>query len=248
MKCNTIKDLLSDWRVCEEREGQVIINTDCLYPSFEQAKVGITERRGLFEVSDIGGAVASVLSHGKEGKALDSALSEATRRHCLTRRGDCIVVSVESLDWLPAAILSVANASALAARTALIDEEQTAKEVLFDEIDRSLVSLSQEMVSIRKEFIVRRDYFAEGRSGKRWKFDFAVKANKQILIKTVSPHGNSVNANFVAFSDMEANADSINLCVYSKEPNAEDVRLLNQVASVVPLRGLAGRVSSVVSH
>jgi hypothetical protein len=219
-----------------------------LFPSFEQVRIKISERRGLYEISDMSGAVSSVLSHGKEGKALETALKSSAKKYRVELRGGELWNGGIEAQWLPAAIFALSNASAEAAQRALHDEEVTASEVLIMEMDRSLVAAHEDIVALQKDFVVKRNFHSKGKSGKSWRFDFAVLAKQPILIKSVSPHGNSVNANFVAFSDIPEESENKKFCVYSREPSMDDMRLLNQVANVVPVGALRARVANAALH
>jgi hypothetical protein len=114
-------------------------------------------------------------------------------------------------------------------------------------IDQELIGISKEVLAVQRDFIVRKDFTARRLSGKSWRFDFAVMSKKRILIKTVSPHGNSVNANFVAFSDVRDDVGNINYCVYARRPHDSDVNLLNQVANVIPVSSLHERIRRAVN-
>jgi hypothetical protein len=104
-------------------DDKVIVTTDCLYPSFEQVKVSVGTRDNIFVVSDCGGVVATVLAHGKQGTAIPQALAKIAKRHRLQTHNNYLEAEVPSIDWISAAVLSVANASAIAAFEAIQGEE-----------------------------------------------------------------------------------------------------------------------------
>jgi hypothetical protein len=132
---------------------------------------------------------------------------------------------------LASAILSVANASAIAANAAVLRVQSVAEEALVDKIER-LLSESFGPKSFKRDVEVR------GRSGGKRHFDFTMRGQEHdVLINGVSPHPASVSAKYVAFADAEVDT-SHKLAVYDRQLETDDTALLQQVAYVVPLGSL----------
>jgi hypothetical protein len=67
-----------------------------------------------------------------------------------------------------------------------------------------------------------------------------------LLINGVSPHRNSIAAKYVTFADTEADKGH-KFAVHDRELHNDDVVLLQQVASVVPLRSLLAGAKRALS-
>lgn len=102
-----------------------------------------------------------------------------------------------SVDWLWAAIASVANASSGAARTSAGRIRQTAEETLIRKTKAILDSAYWNPIT-------KRDAQIPGGSGKIHTFDLMIEHDSQTaLMDAVVPHPNSIAAKYLAFSDTE---------------------------------------------
>ncbi|MGY6498075.1 MAG: hypothetical protein ACXIUP_07590 [Microcella sp.] len=184
-----------------------------------------------FKVHDGSGAYMTALSHGREdGIIVKSIQAECTRFH-LAMVGESMVATVRSRDWLRSAILAVANASCLAAHSAVSKIVAVSEAALHDHIRNTLVATVG-----RNGF--KTDVEITGRSGGRRRFDFAVTGrDEDVFINGVSPHHASISSKYVAFADTDADPDH-KLAVFDRPLGTDDVALLQQVARIVPVEAL----------
>ena len=147
MICDDIRIALSEGEVCEETDDRgARIFTHCLYPSFEPVAVYVARKGDGYVVTDGGGASASAYLHGRE--ELGKVLLRECARFGVDCKEDTVVADVVSADWLRAAILAVANASAAAATSALERVAVAAERVLADKIYEGLYdALSDDVVA-----------------------------------------------------------------------------------------------------
>lgn len=124
MNCADLDSLLTRTPSCVGVEGGVRLTTHCLYPSSDQVHVFIGERRGGYRVTDGGGAWRSAK---RIGQASEKMFDHACRRYSVEAKGGVIAVEPPSSDWLYAAAIAVANASAMAARSAIDVSERAEK-------------------------------------------------------------------------------------------------------------------------
>ena len=150
--------------------------------------------------------------------------------------GKSIIAKAQSIDWLPNAIISVANASSLAAHEAVAKITAAAEEALVDRIDHSLSdSFGPKSYDRNVEVL--------GASGGMRHFDFVVgrRGPAPLFINGVLPHKISIASKYVSFADTEADKRH-KFAVHDKELHNDDTLLLQQVASVVPLLSLQAGV------
>lgn len=228
MLCDEIRTALADGEVCEETNRGARIVTHCLYPSFSPVEVYVARFGEGYVVTDAGGAAAAAWLHGRDD--LGKVLVRESARYGVTCNGDAIEGHAVSRDWLRAVILAVANASAAAAMSALERVAVAAERVLAEKIYEGLSRVVPRSV-IAKEFEHR------GSSGKRWRYDFGVHTEGHLLlVNAVAPHHVSVSAKYVAFADVAANDDHTSkLAVFGRKLEMEDVALITQVATLVPV-------------
>lgn len=236
MNCEQIRALLAEGDTCVETDRGVRILTHCLHPSFEQVAVYVTRQGDGFIVHDGGEAVRVVLRHGRDEHALQSALKRASVRFGLTIEEGVIVARVPQSEWFRSAILSVANASALASSLAV--EAVAAKQ------ERQLhEQIRGELLKAVPERRIAYGYQYRGVSGREWQMDFAVLSDRgPLLIKAISPHPNSISASYTAFGDIGANDNVPRFAVHSLPLSAENAALIRQVAWVTPLTAVQAGV------
>jgi len=236
MQCENMHAAVESLFSCEETEFGTRIDTHCLYPSFSQVSVFIAKIGDGFQVHDGGEALREAWLHGRDEPLINSCLKREALRHHLVLKDGSFVASAANIDWLPAAILAVANAAAAAASDAVARLSAAAEESL---VERILECLSR---AFKKDKIVR-EYTLRGKSGKEHSFDFALfdHGDMQIIIDAVSPHHNSISSKYVAFADTGSPLgapDFHKFAVYDRPLSRDDVSLMQQVAEIVPFASL----------
>jgi len=223
---------MADFAGCEETPEGARIATHCLYPSFEHVRVFVARLGDGYTVHDGAGAYNTSWLHGRDEDIIGKAINEAADRFHIYVAGKAIAARVNSIDWLTSGILSVANASSLAAHDAVDRIVAVQEEALIDRIDKTLSDI------IPRKY-VSRNVNIKGISGGPRHFDFVLarESPQPTYINSVSPRRNSVNAKFVAFSDTAADR-RFKLAVHDRELDTGDTVLLQQVADVVPLSSL----------
>jgi hypothetical protein len=171
-----------------------------------------------------------------------NSLREACNKFHLALSNKAIIARIDSVDWLTSAILSVANASSLAAHDAVAKIVAAAEEALVDRIEHDLAQ-SFGPKSYEKNVDIR------GVSGGMRHFDFVLgrRSPAPLLINGVSPHRNSIAAKYVTFADTEVDKRR-KFAVHDRELHNDDVVLLQQVASVVPLKSLLAGAQRELGH
>jgi hypothetical protein len=235
MACEDVRAALSAFDACTETEEGARVATHCLYPSFDPVNVFVARFGDGFRVHDGGGAVQSAWLHGRDDSLIRRTLAKQAARYQVKVINDALVADAPSAEWLTAAILAVANASAAAAHTALDRVVSATEHILRDTIlDVLKRTISESDIAI--------EYEIAGQSGKRHRFDFAVREPRDnlLLINAVAPHHISVSARYVAFADViHREGESTNrFAVHEKPLESGDVLLLQQVAEIVPVKSL----------
>lgn len=230
---------------CEVTDLGARIPTHCLYPSFEPVHVFVLPVGSGFRVHDGGGAVGSALEHGRESGAIRRALGAQAKINFLDVRDDeVLAVDVSSADWLPSAILTVANASAAVAQSVVGTQAQINEDFLRSSIEEMLNDVVPQKY-LRKKFEVI------GHSGRRYDFDFAVGGGRRgwLLIDAINPHPASISSKYVAFSDTRRSevAARGRLAVYDRALEGADAALIQQVADLVALPFLRSNVQRELS-
>ena len=243
MSCEDVRSALSVFDLCEDTSDGARVTTHCLYPSFEPVHVFVAKVGDGFKVHDGGGAFLAAWVHGRDESLINAALKKECARFHLALMGQSCVAEVSSKDWLLSAILGVANASAVAATNAVSKLVSVAESALVDRIQQTLI----ETVGARG-FDTGVDLI--GKSGGSRHFDFAVKSThdgEPILINGVAPHRGSISHKYVAFADTDGD-QSHKFAVYDRQLETDDVALLQQVASILPLAALSRNAKRVISH
>jgi len=229
--CDDIRAALAAFEVCTVTDEGSRVATHCLYPSFEPVNVFVVRFGSGFRVHDGGGAARSAWTHGRDEGLINRMLSKQAKRYQIAVNNDALVADAPSVEWLAAAILSVANASAAAAHGALERIVSSTEAVL-----------KQKMLTVLKQTMppatIAVGYDVAGKS-KHHQFDFAVREfdGSMLLLNAVAPHHVSVSAKYVAFSDIihREGVRTDRWAVHDKPLEPSDVSLLLQVAEIVPL-------------
>lgn len=237
--CDTINQVLASRQLCERSPYGARIETQCLFPSASQVSVHVHEWKDGFRVTDAGAASDYAATCGRETSSVLAALREAARRFDLSMEGDELFAVVPSKEWLPAAIMAVANGAAYAANLALEAAVKSHEQTLKDQINQALIR------TIPEKYVAR-GYEFVGKSGKHWHLDYAVTLpNKPMLIKAVSPHHNSVAATYTTFGDLRDDANQ-RFAVFRSRPQNEDAALLRQVSDLISVTGLSDNIGAIL--
>jgi hypothetical protein len=241
MPCEEISSALSLLNRCDSTPDGSRVATHCMYPSFDPVYVFVSRMGNGFRVHDGGGAFRCAWLHGRDQKIAAHSLTVESARFHLDVIGESLATSVESNEWLPSAIIGVANASAAAANRAIARATMVAEEVLTQKIEKVLA----ESVG-PKGF--RREFLARGKSGKEHRFDFAIlpgNSRAGILIDAVAPHHSSISSTYVAFADTDADQNH-KFAVYERPLETSDTALLQQVATILPISALSHGTTTII--
>lgn len=226
MNCDDLLSALNVLPFCEPTEDGLRVRTHCLYPSADPVFTYVGKLNQGYLVSDGGGALRSALVHGR---SCDGYFDKACKRHSVEVRGFNLVAQPSSADWLRAAIIAVANASAMVARLAVeADLPREESSLRADILDRLKLAVPESKIGSEYEY--------RGRSGHVWKVDFAIKEERLLLIKSVVQNGNSINSNYATFGDIGDDDESLRKFSVYRAPLAQDSEaLLRQVTTLVPI-------------
>lgn len=224
---------MAEFSECEQTPEGARIATHCLYPSFENVHVFVAKVGDGFNIHDGAGAHNAAWLHGRDSDLIGKSLAESAERFHLFVAGKALVARTATVDWLASAILSVANASSLAAHDAVDKILAAQEEALIDRIGNTLSEIFPAPRNLSKNVNIR------GKSGGMRHFDFIIgrETAHPILVNSVTPRRNSIAAKYVSFADTDP-AARFKFAVHDRELELGDIALLQQVASVVPLLSL----------
>lgn len=234
MICGDIKNALADFLACEETPEGSRVATHCLYPSFEHVRVFVAKIGDGYTVHDGAGAYSAAWLHGREEDLISKCLIRAAEKfRIFTTSGNALAARVTTVDWLASGILTVANASSIAAHDAVERIVAAQEEALIDKIGKSLHEV------VPPNYLTK-NVNVKGISGGTRHFDFIIARDspQPIFVNSVTPRRNSISAKYVSFADTGADK-RFKLAVHDRELETGDTALLQQVASVVPLGSLA---------
>lgn len=244
MICEDIRAALGAGEICEESDAGARVITHCLYPSFTPVAIFVTKLGDGYRVTDGGGAVRSAWNHGREEKMLERILArEAARFHLKVSQSN-LIADAPSIEWLRAAILAVANASASAAHAAIGKAAAATERALKERIYTALSHVAPERA-------IGTDVQVVGASGDVRSFDYGVRieGDGELLVSAVAPHHSSIYAKYVAFADTKELPQSTSrFAVFDKPLSGGDVSLMLQVSELVPLRALDAKARRVLVH
>jgi hypothetical protein len=242
MPCDATRQFFSEFAVCEETADGARVPTHCLYPSFETVFVYVVKVGDMFEVHDGGGAQRTSWLHGRDRSIITRALNRQAERFHLENDGGRLVCERVTAEWIPSAILAIANASALAAHHAVSKLTAAAEGALIEKIGRTLDRISAND-NITREALVK------GRSGGERRFDFLVRRfdDEPLLVNGVAPHHSSISAKYVSFADADGSRE-LKLAVCAAPLEVNDTALLGQVATIVPIAAFEQRARRAIAH
>ncbi len=244
MICEDIRAAMGAGEICEDTEAGARVVTHCLYPSFDPVSVYVTKFGDGYRVSDSGGAVRNAWMGGRDEGLSNRTLTKEAARYHLKVSNHALVADVPSIDWLRAAILAVANASAAVAHTALGKAAAAAEGELKDRIREALRHIAPANR-------IGEDVEIIGRSGDSRHFDYAVKSDNDntLLLNAVSPHPNSVAAKYVVFADTKGlDVGYSRFAVYDRPLEKGSMSLMMEVVELVPLKALDPKARRVLIH
>jgi hypothetical protein len=218
------------------------LTTHCVYPSFDPVHVFVAKVGDGFKVHDGGGAYKSAWLHGRDDLLIKRTLDAECKRFHANRIETAIEVRVEGSDWLPSAILSVANASSFAAHAAVARIAASAEKAIVDEVE----AVATRMFGASH---VAREVDLRGINGGKRRFDILVRRSRDdvLLLNGVAPHHNSVSSKYVSFADTDVPREN-KFAVHDRPLDTDDVALLTQVAVIVPLATLMNSSERVLSR
>lgn len=240
LDCSTVYKALRRNDSCERTPEGLRLGTDCLYPSFEQVFVFVVGFGDELIVHDGGGAARCAFDHGVEQRTFSGIVRSSAGAFDCTVEDGHITCRVPNMDWLWAAVASVGNASADAARTSVgkirMNKEQSLiakmKSILDNADWRPRTKLSAPYV---------------GKSGKTHTFDLLVAHNESVaLIDAVVSHPTSIAAKFLAFSDTESRLGLYKFAVFDSELSSEDKALISNVADLVPFNQFQSSAKNIL--
>lgn len=247
MICEDIRKAMAEFQLCEQTPQGARIATHCLYPSFEHVRVFVAKIGDGFTVHDGDGAFNTSWLHGRDIELIGKSLNDAAHRFDIYIAGKSLTARVNSIDWLASGILTVANASAMAAHDAVDRIMVAQEEALVDRMSKTLT----EIVGPKH---ISKNVDVKGISGGLRHFDFVVARDtpQPLYLNSVTPRRNSVSAKYVSFADNAA-PKHLKFAVHDRDLEIGDTALLQQVADVVPLvslaagtqRSLSGVVASI---
>lgn len=237
--CDTVLLNAAGLWSCKETENGARIRTTCVFPGFEPVFVYVVRLGGGFVIHDAGETLAVMLSHGQDGAAARRIIRAECRRYDLSCEDRRISLKIDAPEWLETAIVAVANTAAAAARHATSVAERRAErdlaDVLFDLLQPRL-----------PKGVLTREYGFQGASGRRYRFDLAVQEKGRLsLIQTVRANPNSVNSRFVALADIPADEPVQKIVAHAGDLPAEDILLLQTVATVATSAGVMSLLDEV---
>lgn len=228
MNCDEIRAILGEGDFCQATSEGVRIQTHCLHPSFEQVSVYVVGLGDGFIIHDGGDAVSAVLRHGRDDGAMQSALKQASVRYGLELEDGMLIAKADPA-WLRSAVLSVANASAMASAIAIEAAIEKNQRVLHD-------AILTEIKKVVPEQRIQSGYKYRGVSGREWPVDFGILSDRgPLLIKAVTPNANSISSGYTAFGDIGANDNIPRFAVHDQPLSQENQALMRQVSQLMPL-------------
>jgi hypothetical protein len=241
LDCATVDQAIGRYEGCAPTEDGLRVMTHCLYPSFEQVAVFVVSKGSDLIVHDGAGAARAAWLHGSEPRAVSRSLTNAAASGCEVK-DHTIMTRAASVDWLWAAIASVANASSDAARASAGRIRQTAEETLIRKTKAILDSAAWKPGT-------KLDAEYPGESGKIHKFDLMIEHGTEIaLMDAVVSHPNSIAAKYLAFSDTEKRRGLYKYALYDNDLAPEDKTLLSNVADLIAYQAILGTDGRFLLH
>jgi hypothetical protein len=232
---NIAKHIADAFAPIPDADG-VLVPTPILYPSNGHVVVHVSGGAHTCVVSDRGDALRTARSHSVEIPDVDHWLSITLRGSFLHHSHGQITSGEMKLDDVFAGISLVARAASDAVRYA-IDHYKPLEDTIYERTYR-------EMKGKFGTPNVSRETNIAGASNRNYRFDFAAPIGPRLLVlDTVVPNANSVNAKAIAHIDVGNLKDTapFHAIVYDNDADwdASDINLLQSAAQLLPIARLS---------
>lgn len=179
-----------------EGDGFVRVVTPCMYPSNGFVQVFVRGGENTFVVSDEGGAIQQIRSAGAELKSFDRMVKPILDQFGMNIVNGVIRAPECDASRVAYSIAMVSNASKAAADW-LFSRIKVKPHDNFKEVVKNYLNVA--FADVRHEIIV-------GSSNKPHKFDNIIHLSdgRRIIVDSVVPDANSVNARFAANMDVRS--------------------------------------------
>lgn len=218
-------------------EDGVLVRTPVLYPSNGNVVVHITGGADKCIVSDRGDALRNAHAHGVEIPNVDQWLNTIIKGSFLHASKGHITSGELQLKDVFAGIALVARAASTAVFYA-VDRYKPETVTVHERAHQQLVGRFG-LAHVSREAV------AVGESTRSYHFDFAVRSigPKPLLLDTVMPNPNSVNAKAIAHIDVAKLGDKapLHAIIYDEGADweAADINLLQSAAQLLPVSRLS---------
>jgi hypothetical protein len=242
MRCDELKEVMERLVSCNETPAGTRISTSCYYPSMDRVHVYVSRHRDGYRVTDSGEAARAAVLHGRGDSAIESGLTKAGRHYAVEVRDGVLVAEFNGEDWLDAAIIAVANAAAMAAKSAIEHGPRAPAATFVDRIGQVLNRTAPPQH-------IKRNFKVQGNSGTEWPVEYAILASKTpLFVKALKPHRTSVALNYSTFSDLTRDGGAKCFAVFDRPVKEESAALIRRVARLVPLRALEDQAREVLGR
>lgn len=243
-----IQEAMAALTQCVDEGNRVAVPTHYLYPSRSSVTVFVSSTsHDKFVVSDNGGAIDTIGAHGLEIDDPDKFLVPFCRPDALRAVNGKILTPRVPINAIPVAVLAVADASAKAAHQGVYGMKPRGRRDLARAVGAELkLRFSPDRV--------REGARMETASTRLVKFDFAITlgADQLLIVDTVLPDPNSVNAKAAAHLDLGHLEDRrlVQRIVYDPEAewHSADLNFLQTVSKTIALPAFRDALAPFVLH
>jgi len=240
-----IREALSQFAVCVDEGGRIAVPTQCLYPSNGVVTVFVTGGPHQCVVSDEGGAIEEINSHGLEIRNPEPYLRPFYLPRGLIVSGSKIHTGPIPADALATAISLVATTASVAAFFAV----RTFKHKARRDLKRELREILEARFSPGH---VKEEIHLNGLSGRSYRFEFMVEIgqNRSLVLDSIFPEATAINTRTIAHFDLAQakNPLFVQRIVYDQADDwtAADMNLLQMAAELVPFTSFSQNLDSVI--
>ncbi len=237
--CRELLQVLDAHRSCDITPYGTRVITHCMYPDSGSVYVHVSRWGDEgYRISDGQDAARCAYTHGRDKHAVEAGLKQASSRFSLDILDTELFATVPNNEWLPSAIMAVANGASYAANVAIDHANQSAYRSLKERLGDSLRR------SVPPQYLAKNFEF-RGESGKVWHVDYAITKGTFTLFKSVTPHAASIAATYTALADLRQGG-SRRLAVFDERPEATDAALLRQVSELASLDKISNLAASIM--
>jgi hypothetical protein len=240
---------LSKAAICADLGEHVAFATHCLYPSNKAVTVYISGGANECVVSDYGGAVDEISTAGLSIPDTNKMLRQFCRPVGLNVSHGQIVSPPVPITACMSAVVAVANASRDAAMWGVANLKPRRKRNLVAEISNIL---GRHFAADK----IRASEAITGASNRRYEIDWVIplSSTRKLLIDSVLPEPNSVNAKAVAHMDIHGSngkdqATLVSLLAYDDDDEwkSSDLRLLQMAGKLTPISSMDRTIEQLAS-